>query len=369
MKYRLVVVAAALSTLAVACASGSTPTAVEPTQAPPATATVAPTSTVAPLPTPTPAPGQAPRPSPPPTAAPPRTPSPAPAPTPTPLPPDATDFETSPPRADPLELAARLLFKRDTPFEPLGPRETTLAVGHEETFSVLDLDDRDPFTVQAVLDFVSANAYYFIEEGQAVRQDEWGRVAGEVEERIIPAIRRLINPAWEPGGGIDSRITVLNARIPGVAGYYNSTDSLPVEVARLSNERPLVYINIDAVWPGTNEYYAVLAHELQHAAQHQADAFEEVWMQEGASEYLAQSVGYETNLRPFFLRRPDTQLTAWSDVPGQTARHYGAAHSFVDYLGGRFGPGRAGRAYRQSADRDGSRRLMAFGPGLRRRVR
>jgi len=325
----LVVVVAALSVLTVACASGSSPTAVEPTQSP----TPPPTSTVAPAPTYTPPLGQTPRPSPTPAAAP----TPILAPTPTPLPPDVTNPETVPPRAAPLEIVARLNSKRDTPFEPLGPREATIAVGHEETFHVLDLDDLEPLRVSATLDFVSANAYYFIEEGHSVRQDEWGRVAQEVEERIIPAIWRLINPAWEPGGGIDSRITVLNTRTPGVAGYYNSTDSFPVEVARLSNERPVVYINIDAVWPGTNDYYAVLAHELQHAAQHQADAFEEVWMQEGAAEYLAQSVGYETGLRPFFLRRPDTQLTAWSNVPGDTARHYGAAHSFVDYLGGRFG--------------------------------
>ncbi len=337
MKRRLVLAAAVLSMLAVACTSSPSPTAVEPTPEPIATPTDVPTPTVASSPTPTSRPEPTPRPNPSATAMPPPSPSPTPAPTSTPLPPDVTDFETRPPLADPLEIAARLLFKRNTPFEPLAPRDVVLSVGHEETFSVLDLADVDPFTVKAVLEFISPNAYYFIEEGQSLREDEWERVAVELEERIIPAIRRLINPDWDPGAGIDSRITVLNARIPGVAGYFNSTDSFPVEVARLSNERPVVYLNIGVVWPGTSEYFSVLAHELQHAAQHQADVFEDVWMQEGASEYLARAVGYETNLRPFFLRRPDTQLTTWSDAPGDTARHYGAAHSFIEYLGERFG--------------------------------
>jgi len=211
-------------------------------------------------------------------------------------------------------------------------------VGREDRFSVLDLGARRAYTITAVLRHVSPHAYFYVETGQSVSADELERSARELEERIIPAVRRLANPRWDPGAGRDSRLTILHARVPGVAGYFNYTDLLPRTVNRHSNERPMIYINLDAVRPGVQAYYAVLAHEFQHAAQSQADAAEETWVQEGASEYVAKASGYPVGFAGFYLDQPGTQLTAWPEEPSETLAHYGGAYLFMRYLSQRFGP-------------------------------
>ena len=220
---------------------------------------------------------------------------------------------------------------------PLAPIEAELAVGHVEEFHVLDPGELRPFTVEAELRLVSEHAYFYVERGVRVRDSQLTASARELEEHIIPTIRRLVNPDWEPGAGIDSRLTILNARIPNVAGYYNSLDALPREVNRLSNERPMVYLSLLALQPGGSRYYGTLAHELQHAAQAAADPFETAWVHEGAAEYAAAAAGYRGGREDFFFVPPGIQLTLWPDEYEAVGPHYGAAYSFMTYLAERVG--------------------------------
>ncbi|MBM4405340.1 MAG: hypothetical protein FJ039_04040 [Chloroflexi bacterium] len=261
----------------------------------------------------------------------------APAPTPTQSPPPFIPIP-SPPRGDPREIAARLRLKQERPIPPLPRRETDYQTGREETFNILDLDGRKSFTIDAELRFVSPNAYFYVQKGRSVSGQSLEQSARELEEKIIPAVKRLANPSWQPGAGLDSRISILHGDIPGLAGYFNPLDELPKEVNRFTNQRPMVYINVALIVPGTPQYFATLTHELQHAAQAQADPNEESWIQEGASEYLAEAAGYPVSLYPFFLRQPDTQLTTWADELSNTGANYGAAHLFMRYLAKRFGP-------------------------------
>ena len=206
-----------------------------------------------------------------------------------------------------------------------------------ETFHVLDLQSQRPTAVSAVLRYVSPNAYFYVQEGLSVQERDLERSAVELEERIIPAVHRYINPGWDPGAGIDSRITILHARLRGAAGFVTSLDLYSRDIWAFSNQRPMVYIGVGSTTPGTDRYYAVLAHELQHVAHAQADPSEEVWVTEGASELLAELAGYPVGLYNAFIVRPDTQLTSWSDQSAGTAPHYGAAHLFLKYIGARYG--------------------------------
>ena len=242
-----------------------------------------------------------------------------------------------PPRGDPIELAERLKYGGGMEIAPLAPIETELAVGHVEEFHVLDIGKLRPFTVEAELRLVSEHAYFYVERGARVRDSQLEASARELEERIIPTIRRLVNPDWAPGAGIDSRLTILNARIPNVAGYYNSLDTLPRAVNRLSNERPMVYLSLLAVQPGGDRYHDVLTHELQHAAQAEADPFETAWVHEGAAEYAAAAAGYRGGPEGFFFVPPGIQLTLWPDEHDAVGPHYGAAYSFMTYLAQRVG--------------------------------
>ncbi len=242
-----------------------------------------------------------------------------------------------PPRGDPIELAERLKYGGGMEIEPLPFIGTELAVGHVEEFHVLDIGELRPFTVEAELRLVSEHAYFYLERGARVRDSQLEASARELEEHIIPTILRLVNPDWEPGAGIDSRLTILNARIPNVAGYYNLLDTLPRAVNRLSNERPMVYLSLLAVQPGGDRYHGVLTHELQHAAQADADPFETAWVHEGAAEYAAAAAGYRGGPEGFFFVPPGIQLTLWPDEHDAVGPHYGAAYSFMTYLAQRVG--------------------------------
>ena len=342
--------------MAAACASNgdSAPPVSSPTPAPTATTILTPeltataATTPSPIPTPTPAPAAtatrmpAPTPTivtPTPTPAATRTPAPTATPVPTPVPTPEPRFSAIPaPRpADLLELTGRLRLRGAAAPAPLANRNSQYAVGREERFTTFDIDARRPFTVDAVLRRVSANAYFYIERGEEVSDADLARSETEVEERIIPSVRRLANPAWQPGAGIDSRLTILHARIPGVAGYYSYLDQLPVAVNKYSNERPMVFISLEVLRPGTTQYHGVLAHEFQHAAQAQGDPNEEVWIHEGSSEYVSDATGYPISFLLYYYGTPDTQLTTWGDSANESLAHYGAGFLFMRYLGDRFG--------------------------------
>ncbi|MFQ5875753.1 MAG: hypothetical protein ACE5JL_18400, partial [Dehalococcoidia bacterium] len=144
--------------------------------------------------------------------------------------------------------------------------------------------------------------------------------------------------------------------------YYSSSDEYPTLVNPYSNQRRMIYINLDAARPGTSSYYALLAHELQHAAHFNFDPGEEVWVNEGLST-LAEEIEDRRVLWPELFRgEPDTQLTGWSPVPGASGPHYGAAYLFLKYLQEHYGgqdPGNATKAL-VSEPADGVEGINAF---------
>lgn len=201
----------------------------------------------------------------------------------------------------------------------------------------MDLTFKRVFLIKATLRVVSPNAYFYVEEGLTVSQQELEASATEFEARIVPAVRRYVNPAWQPGAGIDTRVTVLHAMVAGAAGYMTSLDLLPKSVYPNSNERPVVYMSLLSNMPGTPGYYQVLTHEAQHLAQQQSSPYQDTWIQEGMSELVSELAGYKAGSGAGFLDAPDTSLVNW-DVPDPNqARHYGAAYLFLKYVGGQIG--------------------------------
>ncbi|MCL0102246.1 immune inhibitor A [Dehalococcoidia bacterium] len=209
-------------------------------------------------------------------------------------------------------------------------------IGHVDTFHVLNISQLQQTLVTGILRYVSTHAYFYVKQGVNISQADLAKAASDFEDNIIPAIHKYINPTWNPGAGIDSRISILNAPIPGVGGYVNSLDLFPKSIHINSNERPMVYMSLISVHPGTRSYASVLAHEMQHAAHSQADPFEVGWVQEGASELLAELAGYPVYLYRAFIDEPDTQLTTWGNNDLSPA-HYGAAHLFLRYVGAKYG--------------------------------
>ena len=206
------------------------------------------------------------------------------------------------------------------------------AIGVQRTFWIVDLDKRKPFQVSATLRYISPHLYMYVEDGRGVSEEDLAEAAREFEEVIYPAMAARFGGlpnAEEDGVG---RLTVLHARIPAVAGYYNPADEYPSLINRYSNERRMMYINLDAAWPGTAYYSSVLTHELQHAVHAVADPTEEGWINEGLSTLSEEIADPQVAWYLYYRDEPDTQLTGWGTDPGTSGKHYGAAYLFMKYF-------------------------------------
>jgi hypothetical protein len=243
-----------------------------------------------------------------------------------------------PPERDIFALTQQLKLRSDQEIpRAVNAEPVSFSVGHRRSFQLINLDKKEPFTVQASLRLVSESAYFYVEDGVSVSQGDLERAAAEMEGRILPTIRRHFGREAQPGVDNDPRFYIVHARIPLVAGYFNGVDGYPKVVNRFSNEIDAIYMNVQALRPGTQPYLSTLAHELQHMVHWNQDPTEEVWVNEGLSELAAELAGFHPGLVQAFLPRPDTQLNAWDERPERTPPYYGAAFMFFRYLGFHYG--------------------------------
>ena len=210
-------------------------------------------------------------------------------------------------------------------------------IGTQRTFWIVDLDNREPLQVIATLRYISPHLYMYVEDGAGVSEVDLAEAAREFEEVIYPAVTARFGGSLDAGMDGVGRLTVLNARIPAVAGYYNPADEYPSLIKPYSNERRMIYINLDAAWPGTSYYSSVLTHELQHAAHAVGDPTEEVWVNEGLSAISEEIVDPRVSWHLYYKEQPDTQLTSWGADPGTSSGHYGAAYLFMKYFSQHYG--------------------------------
>lgn len=210
-------------------------------------------------------------------------------------------------------------------------------VGDQASFWVADEANNRYYPVKAILQAVTANVYMYVADDLRLDQGRLGEAARVFEEKIYSVNRRFFGPEPRVGLDGDPRVTILHAKIPGVAGYFTSVDTYPRSVQLYSNERKILYINVDAVSPGSDDYYSVLAHEFEHMIHWNTNKLEQTWIKEGAAEVATEAVNLPSNSGVFFESRPDTQLTGWTGSKEDVASHYGAAYLFLSYFLGRFG--------------------------------
>lgn len=253
---------------------------------------------------------------------------------------------------DPFELAARL---RSGSLEPIPSVVSPTSIGYEvgdvREFWLINMDTYQRFSIKATLRCITSHAYMYVEEGASVSQHDIERSAQEFEDHIYSTVTGFFGKEWTPGVDNDPHLTIINARIPGVGGYFSAYDEYPRAVYPYSNQREMIYVNIDAVSVGSRAYFAILAHELQHLVHWRADANEECWLNEGASELAVELCGYQSDFIKEFTSSPDTQLTSWGYEPSENGAHYGAAYLFMNYLAEHYGgEGALGEVIGQQAD-------------------
>ena len=269
----------------------------------------------------------------------PPTPSPRPAETVPPAktaPPEPADGFPAPPERDFFRLVRELVPGVAAVERAVARSAPTLAAGHRQSFNLVDLRHREKYRSEFELRLVTPNAYWFVEDGLNVNQQDLERAALEFENVIYPRVTAAFGSEWKPGVDGDPRLYVLNANLPSVGGYYNPEDEYPQEIRPASNEIEAIYINTGYLVPGTPDYAHTLAHELQHAIHWHADPTEESWVNEGLSELAVTIAGLPNHfLGSQGLTR--TSLTVWPAAAGGSSyMNYNAASSFMHYLTGHY---------------------------------
>jgi hypothetical protein len=241
------------------------------------------------------------------------------------------------PTLDPRALAVRLRGGAPGPLEITPPQRGAADVGRVEQFRLLDQTQTPNviLTIDAELRRVSPHAYWYVERGRTVDDDALARSADSFETTVYPTVQRLVGGGREIGA-----VTLLHANVPGVAGYFNSADLYPQWVHPESNERPMLYLNFNAVRPGTPGYNHTVSHELTHMFHFYVGVQEDTWVKEGLGE-LAQELTDPTYRYGVgaFLSRPSTQLTGWPPSPPSPEHgyHYQAGYLFLQYFLQRYG--------------------------------
>ena len=264
-----------------------------------------------------------------------------------------------PPERDLYRLARELIPGIGEVRRVEGAPAPTLAAGHRRSFELVDLHDMEKYRSEFELRLVTPNAYWFVEDGIKIDQENIVSSAAEFENTIYPSVTGAFGTEWKPGVDGDPRLYILNAALQGVGGYYNPEDEYPKEIRPASNEIEAVYINVSYLPLGTPEYARVLAHELQHAVHWNADPSEDSWVNEGLSELAVTIAGQPEYGQLVFQRSAPVSLIVWPAAIEDTGPNYGAASSFMHYLTEHYG-GRADLRPLLSQQADGIDGVNAF---------
>jgi hypothetical protein len=217
------------------------------------------------------------------------------------------------------------------------------ALGDQEPFSVRNTGTNRVTEISATLVYSTPVAYIWVQSGQEFDRAGLERSADRFSSLTYPNVVGAFGSEWRPGVDNDERLHILynTAMGDGVSGYFSGSDEYTQAVLPFSNQKEMFYINLAAL--NRSQNYAALdttlAHELQHMIHWRMDRGEELWINEGLSEYAQQVAEFTVGggFAAAFAADPDLQLTTWGTTNGNRP-HYGAAYLFMVYLAQRFGP-------------------------------
>ena len=238
------------------------------------------------------------------------------------------------PDRDLFRLAAELRLGIDPDQIPrtVNQAGVTFQTGREEQLWLVDVAGAAVYQSDFTLRLVSPHAYWYMEDGLTVAEDDLAEAARQFEEYIYPAVTGAFGEEWTPGVDHDPHLSIVHGNIAGLAGYYSSVDEYPAEVSPFSNEREAIYINVQAVPVNSPRYLDVLAHELQHTIHWRHDPSEETWVNEGLSELAVTTFRSVQPRIRISSPAPAVSLVNWDKESGNVGAHYWAASLFFHYL-------------------------------------
>lgn len=240
------------------------------------------------------------------------------------------------PGANIFDLTRRMRGRDGQPageFQPVRATAPIETVGTQVPFWTYDFAAKKPTRITATLRLISDHAKWWVQDDVQFDLVQLGASATTFETKTYPTNRRSYGEEWTPGVDSDPHINVLLARIPGsAAGYFNSSDELPLWVNEFSAEREMVYINSigSGMRPGSSTFNSVVAHEFCHMIQYGRQKRSSVWFNEGQAQLCEQDNGFPVSHTQTFLSLPDTQLNDWPELD-QSQAHYGLAYLFLEF--------------------------------------
>lgn len=255
------------------------------------------------------------------------------------------------PARDLVELARLLGGVEDVSRPPAD--STPYSPGDVDTFWYSDHETGRKEQIEAYLLHQSSQLNFWVEAREDVRPEQLAAAATFLETQILPTNHAFFGNEWQPGMDGDPRLNILHVGDLGgsVVGLFSAADGFTTAVNPFSNERDLLYTSLRYAPPGSEEYYALVAHELQHMSHWYTDSNEATWLNEGMSVLAAFLNGYpSTDYEQAFAATPDVQLTAFSYTSPLTSAHYGAAFFLAAYFLDRYGPEATQSLLRHPAD-------------------
>lgn len=236
------------------------------------------------------------------------------------------------PLADVFNLTRTVRGRDGVPAKEHEPVRTTPPVedvGTSKPFWTYDFAAKKNLRITATLKIVTDHAKWWVQDDITVDVTALRTNATFFETNMYPTDRGAYGSEWSPGIDGDPRINVMIARIPGsAAGYFSSTDELPLWVNEFSAEREMIYLNSLS---SRSTWNSIIAHEYCHMIQFGRDKRSSVWFNEGHAQLCEELNGFGLPHAPTFLLLPDTQLNDWPDID-QSQAYYGQAQLFLEFL-------------------------------------
>ncbi|MBK8987795.1 MAG: immune inhibitor A [Chloroflexi bacterium] len=250
-----------------------------------------------------------------------------------------------PPERNPAALAQAYKGLTAVP-TPNAPTDTSLGVGTQHSFKVLNIDSITIATIQAELLAVGQHAYLWFELSPDLnpKDADLQRTAAAFDD-VYTQVTAIFGQEDNPGIDGDPRIhilsasplTICDAEPCGILGYFSSSDTVSASVDPQSNEREMFVMN--GRYFGEYGFIDTLAHEFRHMIEANYDNNDSDWAVEGSAMLAEDLLGFSQDAisrANLFLRRPDQQLNAWTD--GDPSPHYGQGYLLNRYIYNRLGP-------------------------------
>ncbi|MHB8087279.1 MAG: hypothetical protein ACYDH2_03430 [Anaerolineaceae bacterium] len=250
-------------------------------------------------------------------------------------------YDINIPAANPIDIQRRLYGKAVSGVVVEGGAEP-LTVGAARAFWIANGAEEQTSQVTAYLRAVSANLYVWVQEGLYYDPTQLDSLTTSFEDNIYMQMRSFFGEQWDPGVDGDPHIYLLYASGIGVGagGYFSSVDEYPSSIFPSSNEVDMITVNADEIPLSGKAIERVVSHEFQHMIHFSKDVNEDVWVNEGLSEYAVFASGIkDLRLAQQYMNDPDRQLTFWENPTEGMANAplYGQVFLFTSYFVERFG--------------------------------